>query len=224
MTEPNRKQATPNGGGRQTTPSDGQATSNQEQAAPHDEQSTPDSEQTMAEVFSRAIEIEKKAADIFTELSSLFSHIPNISAFWKGMAADEVVHMDTLQDIRGTLTQEQLSLPPEKQILKDICKVEDLLKGDLIGPIRNLDDAYELAHEMEYSEVNAIFRSLATGIVPSEKLVEFVSAEMEQHLKKIIDFTQNFGDRAWRRQISIRHAQDIPLLSTTGDSASDREP
>jgi len=161
-------------------------------------------EKTIDELFKRAIKIERKAGDIYKELSNLFSHIPEVSALWKGLAEDETLHMNTLQDIHKSLTQEQLSSPSDEQIWENVVKIQYLLDKDLLGQIKNLDDAYELAHELEFSEVNAIFKFLTIDLVPSEERKEFVMSEIKQHQQKLLDFDHNFGDRTWRRQINIQ--------------------
>jgi hypothetical protein len=78
------------------------------------------------------------------------------------------------------------------------------LNKDLIGPIETLDDAYELAHGLEFSEVNTIFAFLAGEYVPSEHRKEFVRVEITRHLEKLTHFGENFGEKDWRIGIKVR--------------------
>ncbi|HDL17541.1 MAG TPA: hypothetical protein ENH29_00635 [Bacteroidetes bacterium] len=162
-----------------------------------------DCKQTIDGLFKCAINIERKASDIYKELADLFFLIPKVAAFWNGLSKDEIVHMEMLQNIYKSLTKEQLLSLSDEKIWDDIIKIQNILNKDLIGSIKNLDDAYELAHEIEFSEINAIFQFLATKFVPSEERKKFVISEIKQHQQKLSDFSNNFGDRYWRRKISI---------------------
>ena len=160
------------------------------------------SKDTIEAVFKRAIGFEYKAADIFKEFSKLFSHIQEISSFWQEMAEDEIQHADTLQNIRKSLTTEQLLSPCDKELSMKVDITQRMLTEVSIASIKNLDDAYELAHELEFSELNAIFKLLATKFFPPEQRRQIVPNIM-QHQQKLLDFSHNFGDRDWRKGISI---------------------
>ena len=162
------------------------------------------SKETIGELFDRAIEIEHEAASIYTEFSRLFSHVPGLSAFWKGLVDDEMLHARTLEDVRKSLTPEQLLSPPDKEMWENVARIQRMLSKDLVGSIGSLDDAYELAHDLEFSEVNAIFKFLAAEFVPSQERNKFVISEIVQHQKKLSDFSRNFGDRDWRKGITIQ--------------------
>jgi len=65
-----------------------------------------------------------------------------------------------------------------------------------------LDDAYELAHELEFSEINSIFELLAAEPVPSDNQEKLIHSIIVKHQQKILDFSHNFGDKEWRQGIS----------------------
>lgn len=160
------------------------------------------SKDTIEAIFECAIEIEYKAADIYKEFSQLFSHIPEISAFWQGLIEDEKQHADMLQDVRNSLTSEQLLSPCDKELLERVARIQRMLSKITIESINNLNDAYELAHELEFSEVNTIFKLLATEFVLSKERKQFVISEITEHQQKLVDFNRSFGDREWRKGIS----------------------
>ena len=162
------------------------------------------SRETIEAIFDRAIEIEYKAANIYTGFSQLFSHMPEIMAFWKGMAEDEKRQMAELQEIRKSLTNEQLLLPCDKKITEKVAEINRLLSNEVNVSIKNLDDAYELSNELEFSEVNAIFKFLSAEFVPSGRRIQLVASELKHHQNKLMEFFNNFGDRNWRKGISIR--------------------
>ena len=64
----------------------------------------------LADIFERLIEIEYKASKLYAELWKLFSHVSDISDFWRELAKDEIFHMNTLQEIYKSLTEEGLIL------------------------------------------------------------------------------------------------------------------
>jgi rubrerythrin len=165
------------------------------------------SEERLEVIFDRAIEIENKAANIYREFSQLFSHIPEISVFWKRLTKDEKQHADILQDVRRSLSREQLLSPCDKEISEKVPGIQRFLSKDLTASIKNLDDAYELAHELEYSEVNDIFQFLAAEFAQYETRKQFVVSEITRHQQKLMDFGRNFGDRNRRREISIHAVQ-----------------
>ncbi len=162
------------------------------------------SEQTIAQLFEHAIIIENKAAEIYNAFSRLFSHIPEVSAFWDGLKQDEILHADTLTEIFESLTLEQLQSPTEKQLWDNMTTVYGLANKDLISPVKNLDDAYETTHQLEFSEVNVIYKFLAIEFIPFEERSNFLLEGIDKHEKKLMDFSRDFGDRAWRKQILIQ--------------------
>ncbi len=161
----------------------------------------PDSDKTIDRLIEAAIDLECRAAGIYQTLSEKFAQVPGISAFWQGLNKDEIEHAAILKDTRSLLTPEQLSAKPDNKIWEDIAGVRRMLEQHPVEAIKTLDDAYELAHELESSETNAIFRFLADECVPSGIRKELAHSVLEKHLKKLADFTQNFGDREWRRKI-----------------------
>ena len=162
------------------------------------------SKETFGELFDQAIKMENEAASIYTEFSRLFSHIPEISAFWQGMVDDEILHAKTLEDIRKSLTRQQLLSPADKDMWENVARIQRMLSKDFIGSIETLNDAYELAHNLEFSEVNAIFEFLASEFIPSQKRKEFIILQITQHLQKLSDFRRYFGGRDRRKGITIR--------------------
>ena len=161
-------------------------------------------EATIEKLFESAIEIELAAGDVYKRLSELFSHEPKVRAFWQGLFDDEVRHAATLKDVLGSLMPEQLLSPPDVEMWNNVTRIQAMLSKDLLASIDTLDAAYGLAHDLEFSEVNAIFKFLAGEFVPSEERKKFVHSEIVQHLQKLSHFDEKFGEKAWRRGIKIK--------------------
>ena len=107
-------------------------------------------ELTIDELFKRVFEIELTSAKVYIKLAELFSHVSEVSTFWDDLAKEEKHHEETLQEIYKSLTQKQLLSPTDKNIMRKAVEIQNSLNKDLINPIKNLDDAYELAHQLEY--------------------------------------------------------------------------
>ncbi len=164
-----------------------------------------DCEHTVADIYERLINIEFRAGELYGKLSILFTHVPEISAFWKELAEDEIFHMNTLQEIYKSMTQEQLLLSTKKQKWKMIANIHALLNTNLIGSIKNLDDAYELAQRIEFSEINEIFTFLVTKYVFSAEQKQLVLSNIIQHHNKFMNFRYKIGDSTLRKQIRIQY-------------------
>ncbi len=159
---------------------------------------------TLGELFEQALGMEQKAAEMYGELTKLFSHVPEISQFWAELSRDEIQHKRLLEEAYKSLADEQLSSRLERSIWRSLVSVQDYLDKDLIGPIKNLDDAYEIAHQLEFYEINTIFKFLANEVVPTNDRRGLLLSTLQEHQDKLMNFNENFGDRAWRRGITCR--------------------
>ncbi len=73
----------------------------------------------------------------------------------------------------------------------------------------NMNDAYELAHELEFFETNSVRTFLSAELASSRERHIFLRKEVHRHQGKLMSFTRNFGDRAWRRQIVCQDPMEI---------------
>ena len=159
------------------------------------------SESTTGKLFESAIEIEKTAGRIYERYAELFSDYPKIVAFWKGMNTDELGHAKWLSEIKESLTEKQLLSTPNYELTLKAETVKSLLNKNSAKKIDNLDEAYEMAHEIESSEVNNLFRLLTNQFISSVDRKNFLFSEINEHQQKIMDFPKNFGDRILRREV-----------------------
>ena len=83
-----------------------------------------------------------------------------------------------------------------------------MLSKDLLAEVNTLEDAYKLAYDLEFSEVNTIFQFLTIECIPSERLKQLIHSMIDGHLKKISDFSRTFGDKELRKEITIRRVKD----------------
>ena len=171
----------------------------------------PNPEQTVGYVIQHAIKAEYSAREIYLQLLQMFAHVPNVSKFWQDLASDEAKHAYTLLKVRRSLSDEQLATAADRQLLDSIASTTFFLNKVSLDTVETLDDAYEIAHEIEYSEVNHLFKCLVGHFITHKERIQIVLSEIHEHQQKLTDFTENFGDRAWRKQISARSAASVPL-------------
>jgi hypothetical protein len=118
---------------------------------------------------------------------------------------DEALHAKALQDIRDTLAAEQLDLPADRSlILKARRELQDFAVKCDFAAIRTLDDAYEIAYDLEYSEVNAVFQAIIGESVPSDVRLKFVT-QIREHVSKLEDFSKTIADAERMRTITAVH-------------------
>ena len=162
------------------------------------------SNKTIEKLFEIAISIEYEAANLYEKFSKLFSHVPDIAEFWDGMQEYEIQHASILQNIRNALSLGELLTHATHEMWQDIHKTQHFFSTQLVRPINTLEDAYQLAHAIEFSELNGIFQFLASDLMPYDKQKEFIIANILKHQQKIIDFSRNYGDGEWRKEIEIQ--------------------
>jgi hypothetical protein len=111
-------------------------------------------------VYDKFVEFEERAASLYLHLASYFSKQPELSSFWLEMGMQEKQHAGLLQ----FCAVEKLfagELPDDAEIQR----VEDVyreLEKRIAKPDLNVDEAFQIALELESSEVNEIYCHLTT--------------------------------------------------------------
>jgi rubrerythrin len=161
-------------------------------------------EDTIETEFQIAIECENLAAAVYREFMKKFAHVPEIMEFWNDMVEDEEKHARHLEEIFDSLTQEQLRGKADPELLRELRAIRGLKLEDVTGPVKTLDDAYEIANNLENSEVNAAFRFLMNEFISAETRKKAVMNTLEIHLARLINFSKNYGDSSWRQSIAAK--------------------
>jgi len=157
---------------------------------------------TVSELFELAIAAEKAAEELYRELGIKFSHHQEIADFWREYAAEEMGHARQLEDIRDTLSPDQLSAPADPRQLKYARRELQSPVEKKLKCVKNLEDAHQLAHELESSETNAIFEFLITDFSVAKKSHSFLRAQLGEHIGRIMtEFPARFGGTASRLAI-----------------------
>ncbi len=157
---------------------------------------------TILDLFVLAIAAEKAAMNFYKGLARSFSHLPEAAHFWEDLSRDEALHMQELIEIRNTLSENQLGETADPWLVE---KAQNELKRftekfDLKAVV-TLDDAYDIAYELEYSEVNEVFQALVNRYVSSDTRTSFVLSHIREHVSKLEDFSKRIADAETRRTI-----------------------
>jgi rubrerythrin len=158
-----------------------------------------------SDLFTIAIAAENAAMHFYRGLSRLFSHVPEVSLFWQGMMNDEALHAQALKDIRNRMTAEQLNLPADRSLISKARRELQEFAGKCdLAAVGTLDDAYEIAYDLEYSEVNAVFQAIIGESVPSDVRLKFVT-QIREHVSKLEDFSKTIVNAERMKTITAGH-------------------
>jgi rubrerythrin len=160
---------------------------------------------TLSHLFEYGIAAENASRDFYLGLAQKFSSRPDISSFWKIMADEEICHARTLEKARNSLSSDKLNASIDPSMEKKgqaLCKLS-ILDINLLDSIRNLEDAYQLAHELESSDINIVFSFLKLKLIPDGEKDHLSTMSIEHHIQKLVDFPKIFGDAQIRKGIVV---------------------
>jgi rubrerythrin len=158
--------------------------------------------ETTAELFELAIAAEEAAEELYLGLKAKFAHQPEIAEFWREYAKEEVGHACWLESVRDKSSQEQLSAPADPSILNDARKLLRFSPQHALDEITNLEDAYQLANDLENSEINVVFEFIITNFSSNESAGSFLRAQLRDHIAKLVtQFPPRFTSAASRQAV-----------------------
>jgi hypothetical protein len=147
---------------------------------------------TLAWLIEHALQWESHARDLYLKLAQQFLLSPAISGFWLQLSADEAWHLEILREIDAALTPEQLGQPVKPAAEAAVEAVEKLLHRTAQVKLFTLEHAYQLAHELEQAEINAVFRLLAVEYIPDKQRQQFVISQIEEHVERLVRFGRRY--------------------------------
>lgn len=158
---------------------------------------------TLRDVIGSAITFEEAAQGLYLRFAEEFWNAPAAHGLWLSMASDESGHRTMLSDLLESMPAELLEEAVESRAASLRDSAMDSVEDAAGTPIPTLDDAYEVAHMLESSEVNALFMVLMTYAPLGEADSRLVTVEVDQqrHVGRLEDFAAAF-DRTARRAVS----------------------
>jgi rubrerythrin len=152
------------------------------------------------ELFETAIAAERVAEGIYRQMAIKFSHRPEIAEFWEAYAAAEADHARTLQNLRAGLSPETLENTVDAGMMNAAYRA--LQGGEKKIDIADLQEAYELASELESGETNAVFEFLITHFSEDKKARIFLRSQLKSHVSQLmLQFPEKFGGASIRKEI-----------------------
>ena len=165
-------------------------------------------EKTFQVLFELAIDWETHARDSYENFANIFSHEPKVSAFWRQLAKDESGHLKVLKNILQTISKEKLSAELDNMQWNAVIQVEGLINETSTRKVETLNDAYELAHSLETSEINTLFKMVVNDCLPEDQGDRFMG-DVNQHVHKLLQFGQEYT-LSQRRGIRVHSIKGTP--------------
>jgi rubrerythrin len=149
---------------------------------------------TVQDHFELAIQGEAHLHQLYMGLAEKFATTPDARAFWQQMAADETEHATRLIDIRDALSPEQLAELTDMPSYRGLERAMTPFLSETLAHVQNLQDAYELATELETGEFNAAFKLLVENFLWEEEAsLSLILSKLELHIGKLTSFINIFG-------------------------------
>jgi ATP/maltotriose-dependent transcriptional regulator MalT len=128
---------------------------------------------------------------LYLELSVRFFDNPELSWFWVEMAMEEKQHAGMLQHCReaGVFAAEL----PDKNQIQRLNALFRRLEMRLAEPKLALDDAFEMAIELETSEINDVYNRLTAPIQgPAHVMRKKMELSVAGHFGRLADAAAKF--------------------------------
>jgi len=97
-------------------------------------------------------------------------------------------------------------LPADSKIITDARKCLDVTWQKKLESIHNLEDAYQLAVELENSETNAIFEFMITNFstVELEKSHKFLQIQLGSHIARLeTELPDEYKTKVARQKLTV---------------------
>lgn len=147
---------------------------------------------TVEELITAAIAAEEKAYTFYAGVLRKFQHVPRVAAIWRDLMEDEEEHRRLLEKARANLTPKELQAPADPDVLYRIKGVLHFSPENSLQAVRNLEDAYAVALDLENSEVNAIFEFILDKYVAAdeEERKHMVDVYLRDHIRRLQDLQE----------------------------------
>jgi rubrerythrin len=150
---------------------------------------------TIEEALNTAVGYEEAVAVIYAELAEKFASEPEQAELWASMREDELVHAQVLRTVHEKISPKKRSELVPDNICESLDNLQELFDSANIKNIQTFDDAYNVAHAFEFSEINAVFKFMATQVVPDNQHPAFLDNQVDEHLYKLLDFKHKYSSR-----------------------------
>ncbi len=155
---------------------------------------------TVEELFDILIRAEKAAQAFYLRLTKMFAHEPQAAQVWWLMAVDEGAHIHLLEQARDALPPARLAAPADPHLLRAARSAAAFTPERNLAAIETLEDAYQVAHEEENSEINGVFETVISEYFPLAIQQEFVQSQLREHFGRLAVLKPP----EWRKAVKAR--------------------
>lgn len=156
---------------------------------------------TYAQVFEIAMDAERKAGQLYHSFVSLFAAYPPAVELWTNLARDEGYHLRVLEQIRDGLPEETLLEEVDPLLWEQAEILRRLEKSTSTFVVENMDEAYQLTHELEHSEVNTMFEFLVHAFSNGTEMETIALQQLREHLRRLLRAEELLGPAEVRKRI-----------------------
>ena len=158
---------------------------------------------TIGDLLNTAIVAERNAELLYDRISQMFIRYPEVALFWEHYANEEAGHARWMEHLRGRMSAPQLAEPALAPIMEKATIQANLDVENLLAGINDLQDAWELANELEHGETNLVFEFLIDNFSNDENTMVFLRAQLREHMDHLTSkVPAQFGDVTLRRSIT----------------------
>jgi rubrerythrin len=141
--------------------------------------------QSVRILFEYAIAAEHYARELYGEFARLFAADPRVVAFWQRYAAEEMGHARWLEQLLKKLPPETCDAPADFDKLEAARHMIKVPLTQALATVETLEDAYQLAHELESSEINTIFEFLLFTFADDPQATQFARDQLSDHVARL---------------------------------------
>ncbi len=157
---------------------------------------------TIGHLIELAIQGERINQAIYLRFGKKFERYPEVAAFWNSYAGEENGHAGWLAQLRERAGVDRLNQLADPDILQQAQRALTRSVEELLDGITDLQDAYELANELEHSETNTVFEFLINYFAEDAQTQTFLRAQLNDHIGRLTkSFPEHLRSATLRRGI-----------------------
>ena len=141
---------------------------------------------TIGALMDLAIQAERNAEWLYDAIGRRFIDHPEVARFWMNYANEEAGHARWMENLRERVPQIKLAQPAEPDMWQRATKLVNTDLGTLLSGINTLQDAWELANEMEHGETNVIFEFLVAHFSQDPRTLAFLRVQLRDHIGHLL--------------------------------------
>jgi rubrerythrin len=160
---------------------------------------------SVGHLIGLAIQSERALERLYRNMSESFAHVPEVSDFWSGYAGEEAGHARWLETLRDKTGEAQLNQLTDPEILSLAERSLSTPMDLLLHKVTDLEEAFDLANELEHAETNVVFEFLITNFANNQETEAFLRSQLRDHVMRLENnFPVDYRDPMVRRTVKAR--------------------